>query len=245
MKTVIITGGTQGIGAAIGQRFHEQGAFVIIGARRHNGFVEALGERARFVECDVTRPGDHARLVETALKTSGRLDIYVNNAGRSQWMYLDDVTEDFWNKMLDVNAKSVLFGSQQAARVLPPGGSILNISSLAGKRGSANNAVYCASKFAVNGITQSLAKELGPRGIRVNAICPVLVRTPGLIDALKEPSAPARGDPETFLSSFSQANSALGSLPTAAQVAHFCCVLAESEGVTGQCINVDCGVFPQ
>jgi 3-oxoacyl-[acyl-carrier protein] reductase/meso-butanediol dehydrogenase/(S,S)-butanediol dehydrogenase/diacetyl reductase len=245
MKTVIITGGTQGIGAAIAQRFHQQGAFVIIGARRDNGFAEKLGERACFVRSDVTRPDDHARLVETALKTSGRLDIYVNNAGRSQWMPLEDVTEDFWNAMLDVNAKSVLFGSQQAARVLPPGGSILNISSLAGKRGSANNAVYCASKFAVNGITQSLAKELGPRGIRVNAVCPVLVRTPGLVNALKEAPAPAKGDPETFLLSFTQANAALGVLPTAEQVAHFCCLLAESDGVTGQCINVDCGVFPQ
>ena len=244
-KTIVVTGGTQGIGAAIAARFHRQGAFVIIGARRDNGFADSLGERARFIAADVTRPGDHARLVDAAMEASGRLDAYVNNAGRSQWMPLEKISENFWNDMLEVNAKSVLFGAQQAARALGKGGCILNISSLAGKRGSANNSVYCAAKFAVNGITQSLAKELGPRGIRVNAVCPVLVRTPGLIDALKEVPAPAGGDPDNFLSAFTQANAALGHLPTADQVAEFCQALIESEAVTGQCINVDCGVFPQ
>jgi 3-oxoacyl-[acyl-carrier protein] reductase/meso-butanediol dehydrogenase/(S,S)-butanediol dehydrogenase/diacetyl reductase len=244
-KTVIITGGTQGIGAAIAACFHRKGAFVILGARHDNGFAASLGERARFVRADVTRPADHARLVDAALEATGRLDVYVNSAGRSQWMPLENITEDFWTALLDVNAKSVLFGAQQALRALQPGGSILNISSLAGKRGSANNSVYCASKFAVNGITQSLAKELGPRGIRVNAVCPVLVRTPGLIDALKDSPAPSAGHPDDFLSSFTKANAALGSLPTAEQVAEFCCALVDLDSVTGQCINVDCGVFPQ
>jgi NAD(P)-dependent dehydrogenase (short-subunit alcohol dehydrogenase family) len=244
-KTVIVTGGTQGIGAAIAARFYRQGATVIIGARKDNGFAASLGERAHFIRADVTQPADHGRLVDTAMEASGRLDVYVNNAGRSQWMPLEKITEDFWSDMLDVNAKSVLFGAQHAARVLGKGGCILSISSLAGKRGSANNSVYCASKFAVNGITQALAKELGPRGIRVNAICPVLVKTPGLLDALKEAPAPAGGDPENFLATFTQANAALGHLPTADEVAEFCVALTEAEAVTGQCINVDCGVFPQ
>jgi 3-oxoacyl-[acyl-carrier protein] reductase/meso-butanediol dehydrogenase/(S,S)-butanediol dehydrogenase/diacetyl reductase len=244
-KTIIVTGGTQGIGAAIARYFHQKGSFVVIGARRDNGLAKELGARARFVQADVTKLTDHGRLVEAAMEATGHLDVYVNNAGHSEWMPLEKITDEFWNAMLDVNAKSVIYGAQAAMRVLQKGGCILNVSSLAGKRGSSNNSVYCASKFAVNGITQSLAKELGPRGIRVNAVCPVLVKTPGLIDALKDSAAPAAGNPEDFLSSFTKGNAALGHLPTAEQVAEFCFSLAEAEAVTGQCINVDCGVFPQ
>jgi len=244
-KTVIITGGTQGIGAAIARCFHQKGAFVIIGARKDNGLAKELGERARFVQADVTKLEDHGKLVAAATEETGRLDVYINNAGHSEWMPLEKITDAFWNSMLDVNAKSVIYGAQQAVRVLQKGGCILNVSSLAGKRGSANNAVYCASKFAVNGITQSLAKELGPRGIRVNAICPVLVRTPGLIGALKDSAAPSGGNPDDFLANFTKANAALGQLPSAEEVAEICYSLTEAEAVTGQCINVDCGVFPQ
>jgi 3-oxoacyl-[acyl-carrier protein] reductase/meso-butanediol dehydrogenase/(S,S)-butanediol dehydrogenase/diacetyl reductase len=244
-RTVIITGGTKGIGAAIATYFHAKGDSVLVGARQDNGFAATLSQRARFQSADATRPNDHARLVDAALEWTGRLDIYINNAGQSQWMPVEKITEQFWQDMLDVNAKGVLFGCQQAARALKPGGCILNISSLAAKRGTANNSVYCAAKFAVNGITQALAKELGPRGIRVNAVCPVLVPTPGLIDALKDKASPAQGSPADFLASFAKANAALGALPSAEQVAEFCYLLAGATAVTGQCINVDCGVLPQ
>jgi len=128
------------------------------------------------------------------------------------------------------------------------GGSIVNISSLAGKRGSANNSAYCAAKFGVNGLTQALAKELGPRGIRVNAVCPVYVRTAGLADALAERNSPAGGrDVERYLNEFAAAQAALGVLPTEEQVAQVCVFLASAAAgaVTGQCLNVDCGVLPQ
>jgi NAD(P)-dependent dehydrogenase (short-subunit alcohol dehydrogenase family) len=244
-RTVIITGGTKGIGAALAAFFHAKGDTVLIGARHDNGFAAILGERARFQEADAALPADHARLVETAMAWTGRLDVYINNAGQSHWMPLDKITEDFWQTMLDVNAKSVLFGCQHAAKAMGAGGHILNISSLASKRGTANNAVYCAAKFAVNGITQALAKELGPRQIRVNAVCPVLVATPGLLEALHDPAGPAQGRPAEFLASFARANSALGTLPTAEQVAEFCYLLVSASAVTGQCVNVDCGVMPQ
>lgn len=245
VRTIVVTGSTRGIGCAIAKYFHARGDYVLFSGRNDNGVVQTLGDRARFEQADVCLLKDLRRLVEVALEWTGRLDVFINNAGESHWMQLDEVTEEFWQEMIDVNAKSVLFGSQQAARAMKSGGCILNISSLAGKRGSAKNAVYCAAKFAVNGITQSLAKELGPRGIRVNAVCPVLVRTSGLLKALSDVSSPSSGDAEVFLSSFAQANSALGALPTAEQVAEFCFMLAGASAITGQCINVDSGVFPQ
>lgn len=245
MRTVIVTGGTKGIGAGIAAYFYAKGDHVVVAARQDNGFAASLGERARFQKADVCQPTDHAELVEAAMAWTGRLDVYINNAGQSHWMPLEKITEEFWREMMDVNAKSVLFGCQQAAKVLTAGGNILNISSLASKRGTANNSVYCAAKFAVNGITQALAKELGPRQIRVNAVCPVLVSTPGLLEALHDAAAPAKGLPGEFLESFARANSALGTLPTAEQVAEFCYLLIGASAVTGQCINIDCGVLPQ
>jgi NAD(P)-dependent dehydrogenase (short-subunit alcohol dehydrogenase family) len=245
VRTTVVTGGTTGIGAALARMFYDNGDHVLIAARTDNGLAAGLGPRARFQQVDVTIPASHAALADAALSWTGRLDIYINNAGRSHWMPLEQVTEAFWQEMLDVNLKSTLFGSQQAAARMGRGGCILNISSMAGKRGSANNSVYCAAKFGVNGITQALAKELGPRGIRVVAVCPVLVETPGLMAALQDPRSPARGNPHKFLAEFARLNAALGALPTADQVADFCYKLVASTAVTGQCINVDCGVFPQ
>jgi 3-oxoacyl-[acyl-carrier protein] reductase/meso-butanediol dehydrogenase/(S,S)-butanediol dehydrogenase/diacetyl reductase len=172
----------------------------------------------------------------------------VNNAGYSGWRPLDRIDEDFWDQMIDTNLKGVLFGCQAAAPHLPRGGSIINISSLAGKRGSANNSVYCASKFGVNGVTQALAKELGSRGIRVNAVCPVYVRTEGLLEALGDPVSPAGGaDVESYLEDFAAKQSALGRLPRDEEVGSVCVFLASeaASAITGQCINVDCGVLPQ
>ena len=124
---------------------------------------------------------------------------------------------------------------------------IINISSIAGKRGSANNSAYVASKFGMNGLTQSLAKELGARGIRVNALCPVLIDTDGLLEAMREPHAPGNDDPVTFIANFASDNAALKRLPTGAEVGSICIMLASNaaSAITGQCINVDCGVFPQ
>jgi NAD(P)-dependent dehydrogenase (short-subunit alcohol dehydrogenase family) len=247
-RTVIITGGTKGIGAAISEAFHDEGSYVIIGARSDNGLAKKLGERALFHSVDITKPEDHAAIVKKAIAWTGQLDVYINNAGLSQWRPLDKIDEQFWGKMIDVNLKGVLFGCQAAARSLMNGGVIINISSMAGKRGSSNNSVYCAAKFGTNGITQALAKELGPKGIRVNAVCPVLIKTEGLLEALKEEHSPTGGiDVEQFLMSFIKANSALGRLPTAEEVANFCVFLAsqKASAITGQCINVDCGVFPQ
>lgn len=247
-RTVVVTGGTRGIGVAITRAFYASGAYVVVGARKDNGLADELGTRARFQATDVRKRLDHHALVHEALEWTGRLDVFVNCAGLSGWRRVDRVDEEFWMEIIDTNLKGTFFGCQAAAVALQQQGCIINVSSLAGKRGSAHNAIYCASKFGVNGITQALAKELGPRGIRVNAVCPVYVETEGLLEALVGQDAPAAGkDVEAYLSEFTRMNSALGSLPTADEVARVCLFLAspEASAITGQCINVDCGVLPQ
>jgi NAD(P)-dependent dehydrogenase (short-subunit alcohol dehydrogenase family) len=247
-RTTIVTGGTAGIGAAIAKVFHQAGDYVVIAARNDNGFAAELGEGAKFVKTDVTEPAALHHLAKQALDLTGRLDVFINNAGASGWRPLEKIDENFWYQMQDVNLKSVLFGCQAAAAVMREGGVIINISSMAAKRGSANNSVYCAAKFGVNGITQALAKELGPRGIRVNAVCPVLVTTDGLLAALTDEYAPSYQKPaQEFLSAFANTQSALGRLPDAGEVAQFCLYLASgaASAITGQCPNIDCGVFPQ
>jgi len=174
--------------------------------------------------------------------------VFVNNAGFSGWMPLEKIEEPFWDDMIATNLKSVLFGCQAAAAYMKAGGVIINMSSMAAKRGTANNSVYCASKFGINGITQALAKELGPKGIRVNGICPVLVSTEGLLDALKGPYAPpAGGSAQAFLDGFTKTQTALNRLPTGKEIADYCLYLCSpaASAITGQSMNVDCGVFPQ
>lgn len=247
-KTVIVTGGGKGIGAAISRCFHEKGFHVVIGSRNDNGLAAALGERARFHPTDVTRPEELQSLVRACVEWTGRLDVMINNAGFSEWRSIVDADEAFWDRMIDTNLKGVFFGCRAAQGYLKRGGCIINISSLAGKRGSANNAVYCGSKFGVNGVTQALAKELGPRGIRVNAVCPVYVKTEGLILALEQEPAPPRREPvDRYLEAFAAANSALNRLPSGEDIAAACLFLSSpaASAITGQCINVDCGVLPQ
>jgi len=247
-RTVVITGGGKGIGAAISRAFHARGAHVVIGSRNDSGLCDELGEGCTFHPTDVTEARQLHALVAHAVEGTGRLDVMINNAGVSWWKPLEEIDETFWNRLIEINLRGTFFGCQAAARHLRSGGSIINISSLASKRGSANNSVYCASKFGVNGITQALSKELGPRGIRVNAICPVYVQTEGLLEALKEKEAPAQGgDVARYLQDFTDANAALLRLPTAEEIAQACVFLASpgASAITGQCINVDCGVLPQ
>lgn len=248
VRTLVITGGNRGIGAEIAKRFAEEGYRVVVGARRKTPFLAQLGERVRFQPMDVRFEKGHERLAKAALAWTGHIDVYINCAGSSGWSPIGKVTESFLDAMIDTNLKGVLWGCKTAARYLSAGGCIINISSLAGKRGSANNSVYCAAKFGVNGITQALAKELGPKNIRVNAVCPVYVETDGVVGALRKKDSPAQGkNVKEYLRQFAAANAAMLRLPKAEEVAGTCLFLAstESSAITGQCVNVDCGVMPQ
>ena len=246
-KTAIITGGNKGIGEAITNCFLAAGYTVLVGAREKTGLFDKDIDALHFVRTDVREEEQHKALVQAALDVSGRLDVYINNAGLSGWKPIEAITDEFLDHLIDTNLKSVIWGCKAASAYMQSGGSIVNISSIAGKRGSSNNAVYCATKFGVNGITQSLAKELGPRGIRVNALCPVLVSTPGLLEALSGTDAPGGKDPAGFIDNFRKANAALQRLPTGEEVGKAAVYLAgtEASAITGQCINIDCGVFPQ
>lgn len=245
--TVIITGGSRGIGRSLTEGFVAAGYSVIVGARNASGIEDVSSDKVRFVATDVQNEADHQKLVQTALDWTGQVDVYINNAGFSAWRPIGSIDNEFFDEMMNVNLKGAFWGCKAAAGVMTGGGAIINISSLAGKRGTSNNSMYVASKFGMNGLTQSLAKELGPQGVRVNALCPVLIRTPGLMDALMTDWSPAKGDPEGFLTGFTGSQTALGRLPTGEEVANMALFLA-SEGasaITGQCINVDCGVLPQ
>lgn len=244
-KTAIITGGNRGIGEYISRAFVGAGYNVLIGARTDTGLAKKLGLCASFKKTDVRDENAHKSLAESALEWTKRLDVYINCAGFSGWLPIRKVNDEFWNEMMDTNLKGTFWGCKIAAKYLSKGGVIINISSLAGKRGSANNSVYCASKFGVIGLTQSLAKELGKNGIRVNAVCPVYIKTKGLMNALAQKYSPAGGENiKNYLDAFAKNNAALRRLPTGEEVASVCLFLASecASGITGQSINVDCGI---
>lgn len=247
MKSVVITGGNKGIGLEITKCFLKNKYMVIIGAREKTEILSTLGPNLFFLPLDATEEESHIKLAHKAIELTGSLDVYVNNVGISEWRPIEKIDEAFIDKLIDTNLKSAIWGCKAAVSNMKSGASIINVSSIAGKRGSANNSAYSSTKFAMNGLTQSLAKEFGHRGIRVNAVCPVLVSTDGLLTALNSEYSPAIGNPETFLEDFKKNNSALNRLPKGEEVGDMCVFLASggSSAITGQCINIDCGVLPQ
>src|SRR5439155_7593928 len=137
--------------------------------------------RAIAVQADVSRPAEIRRLFAETKKAFGRLDILVNNAGIYEFAPLEDVTEEHFHKQFNLNVLGLLLASKEAVRYFDAsGGSIINISSVASTATPPNTSVYSATKAAVDAVTRSLAKELGPRNIRVNAINPGVVETEGL-----------------------------------------------------------------
>lgn len=243
---VAITGGTQGIGKAVAELFLQKNYSVAVCSRSPR--ETSLPEAILHCQADVRNRKEMDRFLEKVLQRFGALETFVNCAGISRWRPIEAVDENFASEILETNILGTLWGCAAASARLREGGCIVNVSSLAGKRGSANNSAYCAAKFAVNGITQALAKELGPRGIRVNAVCPVYVPTEKILAALEEPQSPARGQKvEDYLASFAATQTALGRLPTAREVAEVVYFLSSpaSSAVSGQCINVDCGTLPQ
>ena len=246
MKVAVVTAGNKGIGLEITKKLVENNYKVIVGARSQ--FLEKeIKDKISFLKVDLTEYDGHQTLVKEALEKYGKLDLYVNNLGISDWRPIQKINEEFLNKLISTNIYSAFWGCKASEKALQSGGSIINISSIAGKRGSKNNSVYVATKFAMNGLTQSLAKELGSRNIRVNALCPVLIKTEGLIEALKREYSPVSNKVDDFFADFTKSQTALKRLPSGSEVGEMVVFLAseKASAITGQCINVDCGVFPQ
>ena len=243
---LLIHGGTKGIGLAIVKKFLANN-FIVISTGRSN--IPLKKDKLFFFKMDIKKESHHKKLKKYLIrKNFNNIDCIINCAGYSKWAPIAKVTIPFWNDMIDTNLKGAFLACKFGITLLNKvKASIINISSLAGKRGSKNNSVYCASKFAVNGFTQALSKELGEFNIRVNAVCPVYVDTPGLSKALKSVDSPARGkNKKKYLKKFTSDNSAMFRLPHTNEIADTCLYLSsdKSSAITGQCINVDCGVLP-
>ncbi len=187
-KVAIVTGASKGIGASTAVYLADAGASVVVNyssskqdADRVVAEIVAKGQKAVAVQANLSKEADVRRLFTETKKAFGRVDILVNNAGIYEFAPLDAITPEHFRKMFDLNVLGLLLASQEAARHIgPAGGSIINISSVAGKTSLATAAVYCATKAAVNSITGTLAQELGPHKIRVNAIGPGMVETEGV-----------------------------------------------------------------
>ena len=246
MKIAVVTAGNKGIGLEITKALIENNYEVVVGGRSEYS-DRITRDKVHFIRGDLRELNTHQKLVDKALQLNNSIELYVNNLGLSEWKPIDEVDENFLDKLIKTNLYSAFWGCKSSAKHISPNGSIINISSIAGKRGSKNNSVYVATKFAMNGLTQSLSKELGNKKIRVNAICPVLVKTEGLIEALKQEYSPAYENLDNFFEEFISKQTALERLPSAKEVAEMVVFLSSNKAsaITGQCINVDCGVFPQ
>jgi 3-oxoacyl-[acyl-carrier protein] reductase len=188
-KVAVVTGASKGIGAGIAKEFGEAGAAVIVNyassktdADKVVNEITKRGGKAVAVQGSVTKKDDVEKLFSAAEKAFGKLDILVNNAGVYEFVPLEDVTEQQFHRMFDTNVLGILLATQEALKhFTAEGGSIVNIGSLASSLTPPTGVVYNATKGAVDAITRTLAKELGPRKIRVNSINPGMVVTEGAV----------------------------------------------------------------
>ncbi|MBE3604037.1 SDR family oxidoreductase [bacterium] len=250
-KVAIITGGGYGIGREIALAYARHGIKLALAARSESPLaetraaVEKLGVSAVTIRTDVSKEADCARMVEQTVKAFGRLDILVNNAGiAGPTKRLTEMTLAEWQEVIDIN----LTGAWLASRAALPGmakqksGNILMISSGAGRRGYPLRSPYASSKWAMIGLTQTLAGEWGPAGVRVNCICPGAVEG-DRIERVMHARAEALGVPYEQIRKGFESGAALQRIVTEAEVARVAVFLVSdlSAGVTGQTINVDAG----
>jgi len=186
-KVAVVTGASKGIGAGIAKSMAAEGAAVVVNyassktdAERVVAEITSQGGKAVAVQGDVSKASDVQRLFAETKRTFGKLDVLVNNAGVYQFAPLNEITEDQFHRLFNTNVLGLLLATQEAAKLFgPDGGSVINIGSTVSQIAPPATAVYTASKGAVDAVTHVLAKELGPRKIRVNSINPGIVETEG------------------------------------------------------------------
>lgn len=263
-KVALVTGGGTGIGKGVVDRLSREGAKVVVsgvdlidsthnqyGAKNVGGFsaakqvaaeMSARGGEAIALEADVTNAKQVQELVTATVAQYGRLDLLVHCAGVITSKPVAELLEADWDSIMDTNAKGTFLINQAAAAQMKKqgNGKIINFSSIAGKQGYAGLAHYCASKFAVLGFTQALAKELILENITVNAVCPGIVGTAMWEMLRRDFARPGETEEESY-----QRNVAAfipqGVPQTEADMAEAVIFLAMSDHVTGQAINVDGG----
>ena len=266
-KIALVTGagGERGIGRAIALRLAQEGADVALndihptsapgsnwgGMAQVVDEIKALGRRSAGIAADIGDAAQVQAMIDRVVATFGRIDILVNNAGARAGrdrVPVVELDEADWDRVQRINSKGTFLCSRAAARAMlagphsPRGGRIINIASTAGKNGSARYAAYCASKFAVVGFTQSLAQELAPHGINVNAICPSLIVTERIDDIASAlaPSNVTAEEQRAALMARAAALSPIGRMAEIGDVAALAAFLASSESnyLTGLAISV-------
>ncbi len=186
-KVAIVTGASKGIGASIAKHLADEGAAVVVnyssskeGADKVVAEIVGKGGKAVAIQGNVAKLADIEKLLSETKKAFGQLDILVNNAGIYEFAPIETVTEELFHKQFDLNVLGLILTTKEAVKYFgPAGGSVVNISSIVSTLAPAAASVYSATKGAVDTITISLAKELGPRNIRVNAVNPGMVATEG------------------------------------------------------------------
>ncbi|MFL5927318.1 MAG: glucose 1-dehydrogenase [Gaiellaceae bacterium] len=250
-KTAIITGAASGMGRAMAHAFAREGATVVVAdlneeaAQRVVEEISSNGGRAVAKRLDVSNPAESKALVDEVVAQHGRLDILVNNAGIGLIKEVWSTTPEEWDRIFAVNVKGLFFMAQAAAEPMrnQRSGKIINLASIAGRRGEALVAAYCASKAAVININQSLALALAPYGVNVNAMAPGVVDTPYWKEVDKQFGAiTGKAEGETFRDVAS--NIPLGRTSVPEDVVPLALFLAGSgaDYITAQTYNVEGGM---
>ena len=247
-RVAIVTGGASGIGAAIAAAFHAEGARIVVAdvdAQKAKDAATAYGEEGLAIGVDVTDESQVLAAVDAAMQRFGRIDILVNNAGIMRKSYVKDMTEELWNQVLAVNLTATFLCSKAVlpAMIAAKRGKIVNIASIAGKIGEPTASAYSAAKFGVIGFTRSLAIEVAPHNILVNAICPGPIPTTLGRQGWSE-GAVIEGVGLERVMARVNSRSPLGRLGTVESVARMATFIAsdDCDFTTGSAFNVDGGI---
>jgi 3-oxoacyl-[acyl-carrier protein] reductase len=243
-KVAVVTGASKGIGASIAKHLAAAGAAVVVnyssskaGADAVVKEIAAQGGKALAVQGNMTSQADITRLFAEAKKAFGRLDVLVNNAGIYEFAPLEAITAEHFHKVFDLNVLGLLLASQEAVKHMgPEGGAIVNISSVVATFSPPQTSVYSATKAAVDAITRGLAKELGPRKIRINSVNPGMVETEGT-------SSAGIVDAENAMRKGIEAQTPLGRIGQPQDIAPAVVFLASSDAawITGETLFISGG----